>query len=72
MSGVTNTLDTAATSVLVDGISDVSVYNGYFPVYPMLPYITDTLSFSLSARVCVRECAYVHVRACERECVCIC
>ena len=55
MSGVTNTSDIAATCVLVDGISDVSVYNGHFPVYPMFPYMTFTLS--IRACVCIiREC----------------
>ena len=58
MSGITNTSDIAATCVPVDGISDVSVYNGHFPVYPMFPCITDTLSpcvcVSLHACECVR------------------
>ena len=65
MSTVTDTSDIAATGVLVDAISDVSVYNGHFPVYPMIPYITVTLFLrerpSVRARTCM--CARANLRA---------
>ena len=69
MSGVTDTSDIAATFVLVDGISDVSVYNGHFPVYPMFPYVTNTLSMYASLSACMHVCACMRVRACVCTCV---